>query len=159
MSIDEQDSGATIDPSGLYRYRLWRSWGEGPSVLWILLNPSTADHQTNDPTIRRCIEFSIRWGYHGIEVVNLFAWRATSPSAMKSALDPVGPLNDRYIVDVANQCDLVVAGWGVHGAHKDRDKQVIRLFEGFEIKCLGKTRDGHPRHPLYLPYSAVLSPL
>lgn len=141
-------SGAWID--GRYRYLLWRRWAEADSLLFIMLNPSTADAERDDPTIRRCIGFARSWGFGGVEVVNLFAWRATLPRALARARDPVGPHNDRAISQAVARSRAVIAAWGVHGALGDRDEQVAQLLAATRLRCLGLTRDGAPRHPLYV---------
>jgi len=152
--------GAVFDPSGLYRYRLSRAWIGGEwAAAFIMLNPSTADARQDDPTIRRCIRFAQRWGCRRLEVVNLFAYRATDPSELWSQADPVGPENDGHILEVANSCQYVVAAWGTNGVHRHRNREVIKLLKyvrGINVLCLGQTKEGHPRHPLYVPYSAKL---
>lgn len=132
-----------------YRYTLWRDWigGEG-YVQFVGLNPSTADELNDDPTIRRCINFAKDWGFAGFCMTNLFAYRATDPAVMKFQLKPIGADNDRWIQDVARGAGLVVAAWGVHGEHHARDIAVRMLVPG--MKCLGRTKNGHPRHPLYV---------
>lgn len=147
--------GAYISPCGVYRYSLEREWadGTGPTCAFIMLNPSTADADIDDPTIRRCIAFAQRWGFRALTVVNLFAFRATDPKAMISAADPVGPANDAAIASAVESCGLLVAAWGVHGTLRGRGVAVRRLVEDHEgrgLHHLGLTRDGHPRHPLYL---------
>lgn len=144
---------AIISPCGLYRYHLSRFWGpdECSVCCFIGLNPSTADANLDDPTIRRCINFAKAWGFDGLWMVNLFAFRATKPGDMKGAADPVGPDNDDHLGEAIMQASLTIAAWGVHGSYKGRDKQVIaRYGHDDRISCLGLTKDGHPKHPLYL---------
>lgn len=145
----------------LYRYSLWRSWGEdgAPFAAFIGLNPSTADETLDDPTIRRCVDYSKRWGFGALCMLNLFAYRATDPNVMKAAPEPVGASNDLYISTVARQAGVVVAAWGVHGVHRGRADYVIRLpmLKG-KLSCLSRTKDGHPGHPLYLKKSLQPSP-
>lgn len=119
--------------------------------MFIGLNPSTADETEDDPTIRRCISFARDWGYGGVFMLNLFAFRATVPSDMFKAKNPIGPLNDSRLEFFSEQCEQVVAAWGVHGAHQERGKRVSAFpcFHG-KLFCLGTTKQGHPRHPLYL---------
>ncbi|MBU4378735.1 MAG: DUF1643 domain-containing protein [Proteobacteria bacterium] len=136
-----------------YRYFLERSWSSGNGHLcWILLNPSTADAQVDDPTIRRCIRFAQRWGYAGMQVVNLFAYRSTDPGQLRAVGDPVGPDNNRFILQAARECDKVVLGWGNHGSLHARDASVLDLLHRAEIipHVLGLTRRNAPKHPLYL---------
>lgn len=145
------DSTARLSDCGTYRYELGRRWADGPIVTWVMLNPSTADATQDDRTIGRCIEFSKAWGFGGLVVVNLFAFRATEPAALKAADDPVGPENDAAISSAVEQAPLVVAAWGVHGGLVGRDRRVTELIEeSGEVVCLGTTKDGYPCHPLYL---------
>lgn len=115
-----------------------------------MLNPSTADAERDDPTIRRCASFARAWGLGGMTVVNLFALRATDPARLRRARDPIGRDNDRHIAEAAAGADRVVVAWGVHGTLRDRDRAVLALLAGARPRCLGLTRGGHPRHPLYL---------
>lgn len=134
-----------------FRYRLSRQWGEGGTVCWVMLNPSTADAAQDDPTIRRCIGFSQAWGYGSLVVVNLFALRSTSPKALYASSDRVGPENDRHIADAATTADLVVCAWGNHGALGGRAFEVYRLLP--RPHYLRLTKAAQPEHPLYLPGS------
>lgn len=144
--------GAVFDETGTYRYRLWREWDEGKCrVCFVLLNPSVADAERDDPTLRRCMGFARAWGYGGLEVVNLFAFRATHPAKLKRAAHPVGPNNDRVICEAQERAALVVVGWGMHG-NEDRVHAVYSLLS--KPVCLGYTKQGHPRHPLYVPGTA-----
>jgi hypothetical protein len=148
---------ATISQCGKYRYALERSWGEGKGcVVWVMLNPSTADASIDDPTIRKCIGFTRRWGHERLIVVNLFAFRATDPGDMKRASDPIGPENEWRILDAVAQADMVVVAWGAHGGWMDRDEDV--LMQLHYPLCLGRTKDGHPKHPLMLAYSTPCVP-
>ncbi|WP_293371574.1 DUF1643 domain-containing protein [Nevskia sp.] len=137
----------------MHRYTLWREWIGGQGyVQFIGLNPSTADEQQDDPTIRRCIGFAKAWGFSALCMTNLFAYRATDPKVMKAAADPVGPDNDSYLYWAASGAGLIVAAWGFHGVHRYRDAEVVRVVHstGKPVHCLGKTKDRHPKHPLYL---------
>ena len=143
---------ALFDDSGRYRYRLGRRWADGgPAIAFVMLNPSTADAERDDPTIRRCAGFARAWGFAGMEVVNLFALRATDPARLRRARDPVGPGNDRHIAAAAGGADVVLLAWGNCGALRGRDRQVVALLAGLRPACLGVTQSGQPRHPLYLP--------
>ena len=139
-----------------YRYVLWRELNaENPRyALFIGLNPSTADEVADDPTIRRCKDFARRWGYGAVCVANLFAYRATEPATLKAAPTPVGRANDWWLVRMAAQAGVVVAAWGVHGSFAARDQEVMHLL-GNLLSYLGLTKDGHPRHPLYLKRTVV----
>ena len=143
---------ATFSPCRQYRYSLWRIWNgmfsQGYAVF-IGLNPSTADENNDDPTIRRCIGFAKDWGCIGLCMVNLFAFRATSPAVMKAQEDPIGPENDETLDYVASGAGVIVAAWGNDGAFLDRDKKVKAMFPN--LHHLGLTKKGCPRHPLYLP--------
>jgi hypothetical protein len=162
--------GETIPPSpidGPYRYVLSRRWRPGggtsspPALCWVMLNPSTADAETDDPTIARVRLRAHLLGYGGICVLNLFALRSTSPAALLTHPDPVGPDNDRWIAAHIREGGDIVAAWGsVRGMLRDRAELVAsRLSEGpGRLLCLGRTVGGHPRHPLYVPYSQGLEP-
>ncbi len=133
-----------------YRYVLRRTWDHSlPTVLFIALNPSTADETVDDPTIRRCIGFATDWGFGSLVVANLFALRSTDPKVLKKSCDPIGPRNDRWLRRLSGEAELTIAAWGVHGALRDRAAKVLPMLK--HPYHLGQTRDGHPRHPLYLP--------
>ena len=164
------DAGADLSACGRYRYRLWRDWDRiAPRVVWVMLNPSTADASVDDPTIRKCVGFAKRWGFGGIEVVNLFAYRSTNPDVLVRAcaihgIDyVVGPENDAWIdgrIAHANEeTGLVVAAWGANASRRPlRERSSIvkkRLAERVvhvPVVCLGRGGDGQPRHPLMLSY-------
>lgn len=150
------ESAATISPCGLYRYRLSRRWSSGPTCVFVMLNPSTADARHDDPTIRRCIGFAKREGCGSLVVVNLFAFRATSPADMKAATDPVGLENDEHITRAMVDADgPVIAAWGAHGSYRGRDGHV-RLLTDVPLSCLSLTKSGAPGHPLYIKADAPL---
>ncbi len=117
--------------------------------MFIGLNPSTADETKDDPTVRRCIGYARAWGYAGLCMTNLFAFRATLPGDMMSAENPVGVENNRTLVEMAENAGLVVAAWGIHGMYLGRDNEVSRLIP--DLYYLKLTRNGFPAHPLYLP--------
>lgn len=148
-------SSAVISDSGTYRYRLTRIWDESkPVMAWVMLNPSTADGSTDDPTIRRCINFAKAWGYGGITVVNLYALRATDPKELWQHHDPVGPDNDAELAKIAENHSLIVLAWGAN-ANTDRTGVVLRILSRAYDLCnklavLGWTKGGEPRHPLYV---------
>lgn len=137
-----------------YRYLLTRRWGEGGELLYILLNPSTATEKRNDPTIERCERRARMLGFGGFSVANLFAFRATDPRDLKRALEPAGPDNDAVLMRAAAAARMVLCGWGVHGAHLGRGDHVAAMLadSGIGLHRLGLTRDGYPRHPLYVGY-------
>lgn len=141
-----------------YRYELWVDadpFGNG-NVMFIGLNPSTADESKPDPTLRRCRDFAIRWGFRKMCMTNLFGYRATKPRDMKAQQDPVGVLNDETLRRVARTSRCVVAAWGVHGAYMGRGEWVAAVIP--TAMCLGKTNDGFPKHPLYLRKDSKLIP-
>lgn len=145
---------AVISECGTYRYRLYREWEQTDKmpVLWIMLNPSTADAIQDDPTIRRVTDFSWRWGFDRVEIVNAYALRSTNPAHLWSHPDPVGPLNDLYIMDAAEYADETIIAWGVN-VEDTRARWVRQLLARFSKNgagCLGRTKGGHPKHPLYL---------
>lgn len=150
---------ATISPCGVYRYRLGRRWGEGAGLVYVMLNPSTADANQDDPTIRRCIRFAQSNGFDAIDVVNLYAFRATSPADLKRAGYLVGPENDQHILD-ATRGQQVCLAWGANASGLTRPAEVLKLLRGIHVEpqCLWATRSGHPQHPLMLPASCRLRP-
>ena len=144
-------SGAHFSRCRTWRYALWREWDAArPRVMLIGLNPSTADAERNDPTIRRCIGFGRDWGFGGVWVLNLFAFRATYPDDLKAADDPVGPQNDRWLRRIARDCPRVVACWGNDGAFLARSERVCAML-GDRLEVLRINASGEPAHPLYLP--------
>jgi len=153
-------AGATFDSTQLYRYVLWRNFVAEPTApcLWVLLNPSTATEFQDDPTVRRCQEFSRRWGHDGCRVVNIFAWRSTDPTVLRKLHDPIGPGNDEYITTEATRSRRIVCAWG--RGHwrfvRERARIVREILSRYECWCFGKTQFGEPIHPLYQARSAVL---
>ena len=124
-----------------------------------MLNPSTADAQKNDPTIIRCITFAQYWGFGALEVVNLFAYKATYSRDLLKAANPVGEENDWFLRQALSRSTCIVAAWGTKGTLLDRDKQVLQLLARWQnVHCLGTTKCGHPRHPLYVKGDTGLIP-
>ncbi|WP_421710821.1 DUF1643 domain-containing protein [Alcanivorax sp.] len=150
---------AHMSECGTYRYFLTRRWEPGSqALLFIMLNPSTADHREDDPTIRRCVGFARREGYGAITVMNLYSFRATSPKNMLAAADPVGPQTDSYLLTARNYFDRAICAWGAN-ADRDRVAEVVEILTpGMELFCLGTTKAGHPRHPLYVKGDQKLVP-
>ena len=145
---------ATFSPDRKYRYLLTRRVGTSQSrVLFIMLNPSSADEERNDPTIRRCIGFARDWGFGLLEVVNLFALMSTDPKGLLDAEDPVGPDNDATIQAALQRADKVILAWGNHASrHRERVEQVTKMALDTSIPHhLGLTKLGFPRHPLLVP--------
>lgn len=158
----ENGRGALLSECGTYRYRLWRLWDDLlPVMVWVMLNPSTADAATDDPTLRKCIGFAKARQHGGVILVNLFAYRATDPGMLPKVSDPVGPENDEHIrwAVRAPLLATVVAAWGADRFARNRGRHVRTLIRGLgrDLQCLGTSKDGHPRHPLYLPYSTALA--
>jgi hypothetical protein len=147
-------SEARFSPCRTWRYTLHRVWDEGLGLLMVIgLNPSTADEVKNDPTVTRCINYARSWGFGGLVVMNAFAFRATDPRVMKAASDPVGADNDSWLRRMAEGARLILAAWGNHGLWLDRQARVLSLIKR-EVYCLGVTKAGAPRHPLYLKRDA-----
>jgi hypothetical protein len=142
---------AVIDETGKYRYTLTRIWNASkPRVTFVMLNPSVADGYKDDPTVRRCIGFAQRWGYGSLEVVNMYAFRATSPSDLFLELHPVGEENDAYIRLAVQRSLCVIAAWGAQGNDPIQLRKTLSLISN--AFCLGRTKNGYPRHPLYVGY-------
>jgi hypothetical protein len=145
-----------FSPCRSYRYTLKHRWDElmpERVVMWIGLNPSTADESALDPTLRRVKAFSAAWGFNAFVMTNLFAFRATDPKDMMRAVDPIGPENDRHLIETMRACEgAVVAAWGNGGRFNVRTGEVVPLLQrdGARVMCLGLTGEGFPRHPLYV---------
>jgi hypothetical protein len=143
---------------GRYRYALWRTWdAQLPTMLFIGLNPSTADAIEDDPTIRRCIRFAQDRGYGRLVVANLFARRTSKPAVLRKKSNPIGRHNNRWLLRLAAKSDICVAAWGNSGRYLGRDAEVIALLG--HLQCLGLTTAGAPRHPLYVRANATLRSL
>jgi hypothetical protein len=143
-----------------YRYRLVREWGTGPRALWGMLNPSVATEENtdqsagnDDPTTGKCRKFSVAWGCGSMEFVNLFALQATDPIELTRHVDPVGPLNDWHIEDALSRADVVIAAWGASYPKRlaIRPHKVGKRFRAHGALVLGFTKNGDPRHPLFVP--------
>lgn len=156
---------ALISPNGLYRYWLERDWNASRAnrgfVLWLMLNPSTADAVDDDATIRKCVGFTDRWGYGRLRVGNLFAFRATAPKDLLWAADPVGPDNDEHLRQMIAEAAIVVVGWGDSGpptlvpARAEFVRQLVVQAKKVAW-CIGKTAVGTPRHPSRPGYKSVV---
>ena len=139
-----------------YRYALTRIWDSAAGkVHFIMLNPSTATEQQNDPTVERCERRARALGFGAFRVSNIFAWRDTDPRAMRAATDPVGPQNDAIILESCTWADKIICAWGTHGAHLDRGAHVEASLRatGLPLFHLGLSKAGHPKHPLYIAYA------
>ena len=143
------EKDAVLSEDRKYRYVLSRIWDKSkPMVMIIGLNPSTADEIEDDPTIRRCINFANSWGYGGVYMLNLFAFRATQPTDMFEAVNPIGSQNDKYINDYAKRVDKVICAWGNDGNYKNRSSDIKKQLDNLFYLKMNKT--GEPAHPLYL---------
>lgn len=157
--FEDRDRTAVISPCGTYRYLLTRVWDQTlPNVGFIMLNPSTADADTDDPTIRRCVGFAKSWGYGGIAVRNLYALRSTDPRALRTHPHPHGPDNYRYL-EAAIHDALTVCAWGANADPIDSRGLIDALIGwGGRPHHLGLTKAGFPKHPLYLRADTTPSP-
>lgn len=157
---EEQDShplladdrgGALFGPNNTYRYLLRRDWDvDRPTVAFIMLNPSTADGYTDDPTIRRCLDYAKKWGYGSLVVGNLFALRSTDPMQLYDHPDPIGPENDEQLQQICEMAEKVIAAWGAKGSLHERGREVAAMLD-VDLLALDTTKSGHPNHPLYQP--------
>ncbi len=158
----EMKKDAKTDSNKLYRYWLLREWNpNAPRVVFVMLNPSVADADIDDPTLRKCIGFAKSWGYGSLELVNLFAYIATEPDNLRQVEDPVGSDNDSYLLKTIENAEKVILAWGDEGSkrpwrYRNRSKHVLKLIgEKSSLYCLGLTEHGHPRHPLYVDYKTT----
>ena len=155
---------AEISPCGLYRYMLRRIWDEDENFLvFCLLNPSTADEKDDDPTIRKCIGFAKKNGFGGIIIINLFGIRSPNPKNIKIHSDPFGPDLSRNWIRATHQSYHFVFGWGNMGLFKNAQMNMHKFFffgqsPLYKIYCLGKNKNGTPKHPLYVPYTKEFEP-
>jgi hypothetical protein len=152
-------SGAQFSECGRYRYGLWRIWSAkslNEMVMFIGLNPSTADATHNDATMRRCIAFAKRLGYGGLFMCNAYGWRSTSPKALADVDDPIGPENDYWLGYYRCLAGKHIAAWGSN-CKRDRQVAVCKLFRE-PIFCFGTTANGSPKHPLYLKSTMAIKP-
>lgn len=144
-------SSALFSPSQRYRYTLHRVWNtRRPLCAFIGLNPSTAGETVNDRAITRCMGFAGQWGYGGLLMLSLFAYKSTDPCGLYAALDPRGPMNDHYLEAAAGQAGIIIAAWGNVGVYRDRGVKVKEMLRG-RLCHLGLTMEGSPKHPLFLP--------
>lgn len=165
LGLPEPDvRSATLSDDGRYRYVLTRTWGPGETATFVMLNPSTADHVKDDPTITRCRRFARDWGYGQLVVVNLYAYRSTSPTAMFTeearGVDIVGPDNDEHLrFALRGRRGIVVAAWGTHARPREVEFfRIIAASAGVTVNALRVTKSGSPGHPLYIPADTVPTP-
>lgn len=157
---------AVVSDDEIYRYHLTRQWSDGGrNVLWIMLNPSTADAENDDPTIRRCIGFSKAWGFDSLTVCNLFALRCTKPTHLEHHPDPEGPLNVEWLVHSMERAEKAVLAWGANAMPRTARGDVIGMVKAMlrtraiPTFVLGLTSEGHPRHPLYVRADVQPAPI
>lgn len=144
---------AVISDCGKYRYLLRRTWDHmKPRALIVMLNPSTADAEIDDATIRSCIRLCREMGYGSFEVVNIFGLRATDPAELAKADDPIGPMNERILASAIGRCDVVICAWGAHPMAARKSQFLIGLIRSYRpaAYCFGTTKAGAPKHPLYI---------
>ena len=154
-SKDDVESEAVFSDCERYRYSLSRTWDKNlPKIMFIGLNPSTADEVKNDPTVSRMISYAKKWNYGAVFVQNVFAFRATLPSDLKRADNPIGKETDKFILDCVKKTNKIIACWGNHGLFMDRGFRVRKLID--KMECFGLTKAGEPKHPLYLRKDANL---
>ena len=150
------DYGAIFSKCRIYRYVLWRTWDlKKPKIMFLGLNPSTADEINNDPTVTRCINYSKSWGYGGLYMMNIFSFRTTYPSKLKQSNNPIGKDNDKWILKIAKDVDKCVGAWGNDGKFLNRSKTIFELIP--VLYCLKINKSGEPSHPLYL--KSTLKPI
>lgn len=155
LNLPNSSSEAVISDDQKYRYYLSRKWSEeGKVIAFIGLNPSTADAERDDPTIRRCINFAKSWGGSKLIMGNLYAYRSTKPEILHLVSDPIGPHNDEWLDQIITESDIVIVAWGVHGARHGRDVKLLNRYKA-NLSYLKLTKNGHPAHPLYLPSSLM----
>ena len=152
-------STAAFSDCGRYRYLLERRWTDGPLCVFVGLNPSTATADFDDATVRKCAALAKSWGFSGMTMANLFAVRCRYPQILSTHRDPIGPENDRFLLPAIDQAHTVVAMWGNHGLTSyrqsaRRDQYVLSLRD--DLQCIGITKHGAPRHPLYVASSSSL---
>jgi len=142
---------AHFSPDRRYRFSLRRRWGAGPGLLMVMLNPSRADAERDDPTTTFCVNRARERGFGRYEAVNLFALVDPSPAALRTVEDPVGRGNDGWIRRAAKRADRIVVAWGRHGRLLDRERKVLTILRDDTLSCFGHNADGTPRFPRALP--------
>lgn len=147
--------GAKISTCNQYRYQLWRIWDDTkPCVLFVMLNPSTADASIDDPTLRRCMGFAKSWGYGGVYIGNLYAYRATNPSVLQQVAKPVGSRNKSSILKMVEACDKIICAWG-NNLPTVGSPIISILKKQPRLYHLGLTKRQQPRHPLYVKGNTI----
>jgi len=159
LRVGDDKAGAVFSQEREHRYVLWRSWSSVEyrvyrskgHVAFCMLNPSIADEKRLDPTLRRCKRFAQDWGYDGMVIINLYPLVSTSPDGLRHT-NPMGDWNESHLDLVAHRTTQFIVAWGASKYVVDRGKRVVHLLKQWEIDpmCLAHTKDGHPRHPLYV---------
>lgn len=146
--MDDIQKGAVLSSCETYRYQLWRIWDDTkPKVMFLMLNPSTADANKDDATIRKCMRYSIKWNYGGFYVGNLYGYRATDRSVIKSVDNPIGDENQNHLLELSKKCDKIVCAWG---NEEGRPERIFSILDNLYYLKLNKDREQSPAHPLYL---------
>lgn len=154
---DPKGGMARFSDDRRHRFVLRRTWGTGRAVMFVMLNPSIADERRLDPTVRRCVGYAKRWGFETLWVGNLYSLVSSYPEDVPRDSAPVHPETDGELVSMARQCDRVVVAWGTQPFLAERAHNVTKLLaRERDLYCLGRTKDGWPRHPLYRSYEANL---
>ena len=147
------ENDAVISDCGRYRYLLRRTWDhKKPRALLVMLNPSTADARLDDATIRSCVRLLLGHGYGSMEVVNVYAYRATKPEELAKQSDPFGPDNERTIAAAIHRCDIAICAWGAYPPARTHARSILNAIHSHRpaTYCFGKTKAGAPKHPLYI---------
>ena len=153
------ENDAVISDCGKYRYLLRRTWDHAkPRCLYIMLNPSTADARQDDATIRSCVRLANGLGYGSMEVVNVFAWRATKPDELLTAPDPCGPRNEHHVEAALGRCDIPILAWGAWPPAAEASVYIRNTIRSRRPAafCFGRTKSGAPKHPLYVKNGTLL---
>lgn len=165
--LEEISSSAVFSPCGNFRYQLRRDWNDGQNIAWLMLNPSIANANENDPTLKRVLDFSRRWGYGSLVVVNLAAHISSNPKRLKFATDPIGPLTDYWVKKSIDGARELLCAWGSSSnlgtdLLRWRPHQLLTRIREWEpqlsFSCLGVNQDGSPKHPLYISPLAKRKP-
>lgn len=146
--IKKMTKGAVLSDCEIYRYQLWRIWDKNkPTILFIMLNPSTADDNEDDNTIKKCIRYATKWGYGGFYVGNLYAFRSKARSVLKTVLNPIGEDNEMNLLKLSKKCDKTVCAWG---NEEGRPERIFSKFKNLHYLKINKDKEKTPAHPLYL---------
>lgn len=145
------ENDAIFSDCGRYRYLLRRTWDQAkPRALFVMLNPSTANANRDDPTIRSCVRLVKALGYGSVEVVNLFGLISADPGELLKASDPIGPGNEHAVQAAVTRCAVVILAWGAFQIAAERSQFFCEWIRAVQPQCFGKTKAGAPKHPLYI---------